>query len=48
MSMVAEGVNTAKLIPEIINKFNIKIPLMSGLYDILFNGKDPKEIINEI
>jgi glycerol-3-phosphate dehydrogenase (NAD(P)+) len=48
MNMVAEGVNTAKLVPELINKFDLQIPLLKGLHEILFDEKDPKEILKEL
>jgi glycerol-3-phosphate dehydrogenase (NAD(P)+) len=46
MKMVAEGVSTAKLVPQLEEKYLIKIPLLRGVYDILFNNKNPQEVLS--
>jgi glycerol-3-phosphate dehydrogenase (NAD(P)+) len=48
MQMVAEGVTTLKEAIGLKEKFNLDLPLVTGLYDILFNGKDVKEILRTI
>ena len=45
MPMIAEGFSTAKLIPDIKEKFELELPLLSGLYAILLEGKDPVEVL---
>jgi glycerol-3-phosphate dehydrogenase (NAD(P)+) len=48
MKMVAEGVITLKEAIKLKDKFELELPLISGLYDILFEGKDAKEILKSI
>ena len=48
MKMVAEGVTTAKMIPEIIEKFSVSIPILQGTYDILFEGKNVREFLEKL
>ncbi|HIH11090.1 TPA: NAD(P)-dependent glycerol-3-phosphate dehydrogenase [Candidatus Woesearchaeota archaeon] len=48
MKMVAEGVTTAKLIPQLEAKFNVHVPLLRGLHDILFAGKKPQEVLEKL
>jgi glycerol-3-phosphate dehydrogenase (NAD(P)+) len=48
MNMIAEGVTTVKEAIGLKEKFNLELPLITGLYEILFNGKDVKEILRTI
>jgi len=48
MKMVAEGITTVKEAVKLQKKFGLKLPLISGLYGILFEGKDPKEILRNL
>lgn len=48
MKMVAEGVTNLKEAINLQDKFNLKLPLISGLYAILFEGKDAREVLKEI
>jgi glycerol-3-phosphate dehydrogenase (NAD(P)+) len=48
MKMVAEGVTTVREAVKFEEKLSIKLPLMSGLYSILFEGKSPTEILKTI
>jgi glycerol-3-phosphate dehydrogenase (NAD(P)+) len=47
MKMVAEGVNTLKTAIKLRERFALKLPLISALHEVLFEGKDPKEIITK-
>ncbi|MBI2669376.1 NAD(P)-dependent glycerol-3-phosphate dehydrogenase [Candidatus Woesearchaeota archaeon] len=47
MKMIAEGVTTAKYIPLLKERFHLQLPLMTGLYDILFNSKKPQQVLHE-
>lgn len=47
MKMVAEGVTTLKSAIKLKDKFNLELPLISGLYDILFGNKDADEVLND-
>lgn len=48
MAMVAEGVTTLKEAIGLKEKTGLELPLISGLYAILFEGKDPKEVLKGI
>ncbi len=41
-----EGLDTLKDAKFLIDKYNIECPLMNKLYNIIYNNKDPKSIIN--
>ncbi|MBB5323417.1 glycerol-3-phosphate dehydrogenase (NAD(P)+) [Anoxybacillus tepidamans] len=43
MGMVVEGVRTTKAAYQLAQKLGVKMPITEVLYDVLFNGKDPKE-----
>ncbi|MBT4651303.1 NAD(P)-dependent glycerol-3-phosphate dehydrogenase [Candidatus Woesearchaeota archaeon] len=48
MAMVAEGVTTLKEAIGLKKKFGLELPLITGLYEILFEGKDPKEVLKKL
>ena len=48
MKMVAEGVTAAEYIKPLAKKYKLKLPLLVGLSDILFAGKDPKNVLKEL
>lgn len=48
MEMIAEGVDTAKSIHEICEKIKIDLPIMSEVYQILFEEKDPRKAVVDL
>ena len=48
MTMVAEGVHTTKVGVELGRKFNVRMPLIEGLFQILFEGKDIQDTVREL
>ena len=48
MDMIAEGVNTCRAIPRIIEKYNIEMPIANSVYVILFENKNPLEAVKEV
>ncbi|MEW5897190.1 MAG: NAD(P)H-dependent glycerol-3-phosphate dehydrogenase [Nanoarchaeota archaeon] len=48
MSMVAEGVAAVKSVIQLNEKLGTDIPLISGLHDILFAGRDVEEVLREL
>ena len=46
--MVAEGVNTAKSAVKLASKYNVDIPIIYKVYQILFEGHDPVEGSKEL
>jgi glycerol-3-phosphate dehydrogenase (NAD(P)+) len=48
MKMVAEGVDTCRIVKKIAEEKNISMPISFGVYEILFNGLDPKVGITDL
>jgi glycerol-3-phosphate dehydrogenase (NAD(P)+) len=48
MSMVAEGVLSAKSIHQLRLKHNVDMPIHEAIYNVIFEGKDPKKSVEEL
>jgi len=48
MKMVAEGVPTARSAYELAKRSDVEMPIVNAVYETLFNGKDPREAIDEL
>lgn len=48
MDMVAEGIKTTQSVYDLMNKFNIEMPISRAVYNILFNGMDPNQAVTEL
>jgi len=48
MKMVAEGVNTAKSVVQLRDKYNVPMPIASAIENVLFHDADPKDKVNEL
>jgi len=48
MDMVAEGVKTTQSVYDLSQKHNVEMPISEGVYQILFNEKDPKKIVTSL
>lgn len=48
MREVAEGVNTAKAAHELAGKLGIEMPITTGVYQMLYKGKSPRELEIEL
>ncbi|MBP6322848.1 MAG: NAD(P)H-dependent glycerol-3-phosphate dehydrogenase [Fusobacteriaceae bacterium] len=48
MVMVAEGVPTVKAVYESAQKYNIEMPIVKGIYEIIYNNGDAKEVVKEL
>lgn len=48
LGQVAEGVNTLKLLKAESERLNIYMPLVNGLYDIIYNAKTIDEVIGNM
>lgn len=46
--MVVEGVNTAKSAYQLSKKYNVSMPIIEKAYDVLFNGLNAKDAVNEL
>jgi glycerol-3-phosphate dehydrogenase (NAD(P)+) len=48
MDSVAEGVPTTKSLVELAKRFNVEMPITTGVYQILFEGKDAIDALTEL
>ena len=48
MDMVAEGIKTTQSVYDLSKKYQVEMPISEGVYQILFNEKNPKEIVSEL
>lgn len=48
MGMVVEGVRTTKAAYQLSEQQDIEMPITKGLYEILFNDKAPKEVVEHL
>ena len=48
MNMVAEGIKTARAAYELGKKMDVALPITNQVYQVLYNGKDPKEAVREL
>jgi glycerol-3-phosphate dehydrogenase (NAD(P)+) len=48
MKQVAEGVKTAKAARELAKKYNVSMPIVDEVYQLLYEGKDPKHAVKDL
>ena len=48
MSMVAEGVRTTQSIHDLAQRYSIEMPITEAVYAILFEGREPGEMVEEL
>lgn len=48
MNMVAEGVKTAISVNQLVKKMGIEMPISEKVYEIIYNGKNPKVGVKEL
>jgi glycerol-3-phosphate dehydrogenase (NAD(P)+) len=48
MQTIAEGVKTAKATREIARKYHIEMPVVEEVYQILYEGKDPRQALRDL
>ena len=48
MKMVAEGVKTSKSAYQLARKWNVTMPIVDQVYEILYESKDPHEAVKEL
>lgn len=46
MGMVVEGVRTTKAAHQLAEKYHVSMPITKALYNVLFNGYNPKEAVD--
>ena len=48
VKMVVEGITTTKAAYKLAKKLNISMPIVEEAYRVLFEGKDPRQAVNEL
>jgi len=48
MNMVAEGYYATKSAFELNSNLKAKTPIINAVYDILYNGKEPKKVFQKL
>ncbi|WP_068671997.1 NAD(P)H-dependent glycerol-3-phosphate dehydrogenase [Oceanobacillus sp. Castelsardo] len=48
MGMVVEGVRTVKAAYQFAKEENVEMPITMGIYDVLYNHKKPKEVVEQL
>lgn len=48
MGMVVEGIRTTKAAYELSRKLDVKMPITTELYKVLFEGKDPMQAVDDL
>ena len=46
--MIPEGANTVKSAQQLSEKYNVDMPLIKNIYNVLFDGMDIKAFLNEL
>ena len=48
MKMIAEGINTAKSVHQLIEKTGVEMPISEQVFQVLFSEKDPRKAIEDL
>lgn len=48
IKMVVEGVNTVQAACELAKEHNVEMPITNAIYDVLFQGKNPEQVVLEL
>ena len=48
VKQIVEGVYSAKAAMALAAKYNVQLPIISQVNDVLFNGKDPGEALKDL
>ena len=48
MVMVAEGVKTARSVYQLMNKYNVEMPISEQIYKVLFEDKPPIRAVGDL
>jgi len=46
--MVAEGVRTTSAVRELAGRYGVEMPIAEKVYQVLFEGCDPKRAVEEL
>ncbi len=48
MGMTVEGVRTTEAVHQLAQKLNVKMPITNGIYDVIFNKKSAKKVVDDL
>lgn len=48
LGQVAEGINTLKLLKERADEIDVRMPLVSGLYEVLYHGRGIEQVVGAL
>lgn len=48
MEMVAEGVDTAESVQQLLEKYHLELPIMGEVYQMVFKGKDARKAVIDL
>ncbi|MCF6239648.1 MAG: NAD(P)H-dependent glycerol-3-phosphate dehydrogenase, partial [Candidatus Marinimicrobia bacterium] len=48
MKMIAEGINTARSVHQLIQKTGVEMPISEQIFQVLFEEKDPRVAVEEL
>jgi glycerol-3-phosphate dehydrogenase (NAD(P)+) len=48
LKTVAEGVKTARAAQNLARKYNVEMPIVDEVYQLLYEGKDPKRAVKDL
>ncbi len=48
MGMTVEGVRTAEATYQLAEKWEVEMPITSGIYEVIFHDKHPKDVVDKL
>ena len=48
IGMVIESIDNIQIAYELSKKYNVEMPIVNAVYDVLYNGLDPMEAVNKL
>ena len=48
VGMTIESIDNIEVAYKLAKKYNVEMPIVNTVYDVLFNGLDPKEGVNKL
>ncbi|MFC4404341.1 NAD(P)H-dependent glycerol-3-phosphate dehydrogenase [Gracilibacillus xinjiangensis] len=48
MGMTVEGVRTTEAVNQLSKKLDVEMPITRGIYDVIFNEKSPKDVVDNL
>ncbi|GAE91354.1 glycerol-3-phosphate dehydrogenase [Gracilibacillus boraciitolerans JCM 21714] len=48
MGMIVEGISTTEAVNQMAQTYNVSMPITAGIYDVIFQRKTPKEVVDDL